>query len=89
MELSTAWEASRASTVKIYATSWDREVMEPITVFGPNVAKAKGLLGELFKAAEILYEAAPEYSLHLRYTVLDVVENTETWKPVKITSLSY
>lgn len=55
--------------------------MEPITVFGPNVAKAKGLLGELSKAAEILYEAAPEYSVHLRYTVLDVVENRETWKP--------
>lgn len=48
-------------------------------MFGPNVAKAMGLLGELLRAAVILYEAAPEYLVHLRITVLDVAENRDTW----------
>lgn len=57
----------------------DRELTEPNTVFGPNVAKAMGLLGELWGATVILYELAPETLVHLRIMVLDVAENTDTW----------
>lgn len=48
-------------------------------MFGPNWAKAMGSLGELVGATEILYELAPEYLVHLRVTVFDVAENTDTW----------
>jgi len=48
-------------------------------MFGPNVAKAMGLLGELLRATVILYEAAPGYLVHLRITVLDVAEKMDTW----------
>lgn len=75
---STPWELSRASTVKTYLMFGDRELTEPITVFGPNWAKAIGVLGELSGATVILYELAPEYLVHLRITVLDVTENTDT-----------
>ena len=54
-------------------------MIEPITVLGPNWAKAMGLLGELFGATEILYELAPEYLVHLRIIVFDVAEKTDTW----------
>lgn len=57
----------------------DRELTEPNTVFGPKVAKAMGLLGELWGATVILYELAPETLVHLRIMVLDVAENTDTW----------
>lgn len=57
----------------------DRELTEPNTVFGPNMAKAMGLLGELWGATVILYELAPETLVHLRIMVLDVAENTDTW----------
>lgn len=50
---------------------------EPITVFGPNVAKATGLLGELLRATVILYEVAPVSLVHLRIIVLDVAENID------------
>lgn len=49
-------------------------------MFGPNCAKATGLLGELLGATEILYELAPETLVHLKIMVLDVDENTDTWK---------
>lgn len=58
----------------------DRELIEPSTVFGPNVAKAMGVSGELFSTAVSLYELAPEYLFHLRVTVLDVAVNTYTWR---------
>lgn len=57
----------------------DKELTEPNTVFGPNVAKAMGLFGELWGATVILYELAPETLVHLRIMVLDVAENTDTW----------
>lgn len=66
--------------MKTYMVFGDRELTEPITVFGPNRAKAMGLLGELFGATVILYELAPEYLDHLITAVLDVVENTVTVK---------
>lgn len=53
--------------------------MEPITVFGPYVAKAMGLSGELVEVTKIWYEAAPGYLVHLRITVLDDAENTDAW----------
>lgn len=55
---------------------------EPITVFGPNVAKATGLLGELLRATVILYEVAPVTLVHLRIIVLDVAENVDTCNAV-------
>ncbi len=58
----------------------ERELIEPNTVFGPNVAKAMGVSGELLATTVILYELAPEYLFHLRVTVLDVAENTDTWR---------
>lgn len=57
----------------------DKELIEPNTVFGPNVAKAMGLFGELWGATVILYELAPDTLVHLRIMVLDVAENTDTW----------
>lgn len=66
--------------MNVYMTFGDRELIEPITVLGPNVANAMGSLGELWGATVILYELAPEYLIHLRITVLDVVENTDTWR---------
>lgn len=35
--LSATWELSRASIVNLYMMFGDRELTEPITVFGPNV----------------------------------------------------
>lgn len=64
--------------MKTYSMFWDRELTDPITVFGPNWAKAIGVLGELLAATVILYELAPEYLVHLRIAVLDVTENTDT-----------
>lgn len=78
--LSGDWELSRASTVKTYRMFGDRELIEPITVFGPNVAKAMGLLGEFWGATLILYELAPETLVHLRIAVLDVAENMDASK---------
>lgn len=77
---SVCWELSRASIVKTYIVFGDRELTEPITMFGPNWAKAVGLVGELWGATVILYELAAEYLVHLRVTALDVAENTEIWK---------
>lgn len=57
----------------------DRELTEPNTVFGPNVAKATGLLGELLGATVILYEVAPGTLVHLRIMVLDDAENMDAW----------
>lgn len=51
---SAAWELSSASIANIYSTSGEREFTEPITVFGPNVAKAIGMFGELWVATVIL-----------------------------------
>lgn len=65
--------------MNIYMVFWDREFTEPSTVFGPNIAKATGLLGEFLGATVILYELAPETLVHLRIVVLDVAENTDTW----------
>lgn len=78
-ELSVCWELSKASTVNTYLMFEDKELTEPNTVFGPNVAKAMGLFGELWGATVILYELAPETLVHLRIVVLDVAENTDTW----------
>ena len=57
----------------------DRELMEPITVFGPNVEKAIMLVGEFWLATRILYELAPGTLVHLKIAVLDVTENTDNW----------
>lgn len=65
--------------MNIYMVFWDREFTEPRTVFGPNIAKATGLLGEFLGATVILYELVPETLVHLRIVVLDVAENTDTW----------
>lgn len=66
-----------ASTTKLYLTFGGSEVTEPITVFGPNDAKATSLLCDVIV---IRYEVAPEYLVHLRVTVFDVAENTDTLK---------
>lgn len=79
--VSGAWELSSASTANIYSASGERDFTEPITVFGPNVAKAIGMFGELWVATVILYELAPGTLVHLRITLLDVAENTDTWIP--------
>lgn len=65
--------------MKMYMMFGDSELTDPITVFGPNVAKAMGSLGEVWAATAILYELAPETLVHLRIIVLDVAENTDTW----------
>lgn len=78
--VSVPWESSRAVTVNVYRVFGDRELTEPNTMFGPYVAKAMGLFGELWGATVILYELAPEYLVHLKITVWDVVENTDAWK---------
>lgn len=77
-ELSGCWVSSRASIVNTYVLSGDRELTEPNTVFGPNVAKAMGSLGELWSATVILYDVAPVTLVHLRIMVLDVAVNTDT-----------
>lgn len=71
------WEPLIASTTKLYMTFGGSEVTEPITVFGPNDAKATSWLCDF---TVILYEVAPEYLVHLRVTVFDVAENTDTLK---------
>lgn len=48
-------------------------------MFGPNKTKAMKSFGELLLATLILYEAAPGNLVHLRITLLDVAENTDTW----------
>ena len=48
------WELSSASITNLYSTFGEREFTEPITVFGPNVAKAIGMFGELWVATVIL-----------------------------------
>lgn len=48
-------------------------------MFGPNVVKPMGLLGELLGATVILYELASENLVHLRIAVFDDTENTDTW----------
>jgi len=60
-------------------TFGDREFTEPSTVFGPNVAKAKVVLGEFWGATVILYELAPENLVHRRIADLVVTENMDTW----------
>lgn len=61
--------------------SGEREFTEPITVFGPNVAKAIGMVGELWVATVILYELASGTLVHLRIMLLDVAENIDAWIP--------
>lgn len=46
-------------------------------MFGPNVAKAIGMFGELRVATVILYELASGTLVHLRIMLLDVAENTD------------
>lgn len=75
-----SWELFRASSVNVYMTFADRELTEPSTVFGPNVAKAIWLLGELLGATVILYEVAPENLVHFRIALFVVTENTDTCK---------
>lgn len=50
-------------------------------MFGPNVAKAIGMFGELWVAAVILYELASGTLVHLKMMLLDVVENMDAWIP--------
>lgn len=63
--------------MNLYTMFGDSEEIEPNTVFGPNDTKASGLLGDV---AVILYEVAPGNVVHLRITVLEVAENTDTVK---------
>lgn len=77
--------------MKMYIMFGDSELTEPITVFGPNVAKAMGSLGEVWAATVILYELAPETLVHLRIMVLDVAENTDIWisENTEVISVNY
>lgn len=70
--------ASRPSRVNRYSVFGDRELTEPITVFGPNVAKATGLLGSFEGATVIRCELTPGILVQRRVAVFDVVVNTVT-----------